>query len=755
MRVAIVTNIPAPYRLPMYERLAALPGIELELFFCSGREPDREWDLARLGVPHSFLRERLVTWRGRFIHINPDVWAKLRAFAPEVVITTGFNPTHLLAFAFARMHGARHVAMTDGTAQSEAKLTFVHRWIRRRVYHCTHAFVGASEGSFALYRQYGVPATALFKSHLCANNEAYAAASSQASREFDFIFCGRFVPGKLPLFAIEVAAATAQRLGRRVRLLLVGSGELDAAMRLSTDRVAEQVDAHFTGFARQAELPGHYARARLLLFPTVGDTWGVVANEACAAGLAVIVSPQAGVAGELVREGINGHVLPLDATLWADAAAKLLSDADGWGRMSRRSLDLVAPYTYANAAQGLADAVGHDAAQLRSAAVPSGPVRRRVVLVQRRMTHYRVPLFERMRATLGQRGIDLDVIHGDPMPGEALKGDGGRLAWAQHVPSHYVLGGRLCWQWAWPVIRGADLVIVTQENKLLLNHVLQAFRFLVPLALWGHGRNFQSHSVRGMRERLKRLLVPRSDWWFAYTEASADIVRGLGFAPERITVLNNAVDTVALAAELHALRGTGDAALRSDLGLQDGPVGLMLGSLYADKGVAFVLDAARRVRAQIADFQLLIVGDGPERALVESAVGADSWMHWAGVCRGRDKARCLRVASIVIAPFGIGLVVLDSFVAGAPMVATASHGHGPEFAYLKHGVNCVIASPEPQACAADVVALLQDEPRRTALARAGVADALGLTVDHMAERFCDGIAQCLDRHARIRTGVAA
>jgi glycosyltransferase involved in cell wall biosynthesis len=261
--------------------------------------------------------------------------------------------------------------------------------------------------------------------------------------------------------------------------------------------------------------------------------------------------------------------------------------------------------------------------------------------------------------------------------------------------------------------------------------------------------------VRGMRERLKRLLVPRSDWWFAYTEASADIVRGLGFAPERITVLNNAVDTVALAAELHALRGTGDAALRSDLGLQDGPVGLMLGSLYADKGVAFVLDAARRVRAQIADFQLLIVGDGPERALVESAVGADSWMHWAGVCRGRDKARCLRVASIVIAPFGIGLVVLDSFVAGAPMVATASHGHGPEFAYLKHGVNCVIASPEPQAYAADVVALLQDEPRRTALARAGVADALGLTVDHMAESFCDGIAQCLDRHAGIRTGVAA
>ena len=754
MRVAIVTNIPAPYRLPMYELLAATPGIELQLFFCSGREPDREWDLDRLGVPHHFLRERLIAWRGRFIHVNPDVWKSLRAFAPEVVITTGFNPTHLLAFAFARRHGARHVAMTDGTAQSEAQLTFVHRWLRRRVYRRTAAFVGASAGSFALYRQYGVPDAALFKSHLCANNEAFAAVR-QAVRDFDFIFCGRFAPGKLPLFAIEVAAATAQRLGRRVRLLLVGSGELDAAMRREASRVADRVDAHFTGFAKQAELPGHYARARVLLFPTVGDTWGVVANEACAAGLAVIVSPQAGVAGDLVLDGVNGHVLPLDAARWADAAAKLLSDGEAWARMSARSVEQVQLYTYANAARGLAGAIALAATRGRPASPHAGAPRRRVVLVQRRLTHYRVPLFERMRVLLNQRGIDLDVVRGDPMPSEALKGDGGTLAWARHVPCLYAFGGRLCWQWAWPVIRGADLVIVTQENKLLLNHLLQAFRFMVPLALWGHGRNFQSTSIGGLRERLKRLLVPRADWWFAYTEASAAVVRGLGFAPERITVVNNAVDTVALAADLHALRNIGEAELRSELGVQGGPVGLMLGSLYADKGVAFVLDAARQVRGQIADFQLLIVGDGPERPLVEAAVRADGWVHWAGALRGRDKARCLRVASIVMTPFGIGLVVLDSFVAGVPMVATASRGHGPEFVYLKHGMNCVIASPEPQAYAAEVLALLRDEPRRAALARAGAADALDLTVDHMAERFCEGIVQCLDRRATGRIEAAA
>ena len=356
-RVAMVTNIPAPYRLPMYELLAQAQGIDLKLIFCSGREPDREWDLQRLRVPHVFLRERVIAWRGRYIHANPDVWAHLRAFDPDVVVTTGFNPTHLVAFAYARFNRVRHVAMTDGTADSEARLGKLHRWLRRKVYGRSHAFVGASEGSFALYRNYGLSESALFKSHLCTDNAAFAAAAP--SRDVDLVFCGRFVAGKLPLFAIEVAQQTARLLGRRVTMLLVGSGLLDERMRDAVARSSRWIDATFAGFARQSELPAHYGRSKLMLFPTTTDTWGVVANEACAAGVPVLVSPAAGVAHELVRDGENGRVLPLEAQAWSNAAAALLSDDAAWQRMSHRCRELVQPYHYANAAAGVAAAVHH------------------------------------------------------------------------------------------------------------------------------------------------------------------------------------------------------------------------------------------------------------------------------------------------------------------------------------------------------------------------------------------------------------
>jgi glycosyltransferase involved in cell wall biosynthesis len=357
------------------------------------------------------------------------------------------------------------------------------------------------------------------------------------------------------------------------------------------------------------------------------------------------------------------------------------------------------------------------------------------------MTHYRVPLFERMRALLKLRDIDLDVVHGDPTQAERMRADGGVLPWARHVPCRYWLDGKLCWQPAWPAIRGADLVVVTQENKLLLNYQLQLRRHQVPMALWGHGKNFLTPSPNGLRERFKRLSVRHVDWWFAYTRTTADIIGALGVPAERMTVVNNAIDTASLHADLRAVEGESDAALRSRWNLADGPVGLLLGSLYAEKRIDFILDAARRVREQVPDFQLLVVGEGAQRSLLEGV----PWIRCIGAQQGLAKARCMKVSSVMLNPFGVGLVVLDSFAARLPLVATRSREHGPEFGYLKDGVNCVITPADVAAYADGVVGLLRDPQRRSALAEASADYARELTLENMAQRFCVGIEQCLDK----------
>lgn len=750
-RVAIVTNIPAPYRLPVYAALAAAPDIELRVIFCSGREPDRAWDLAEFRFDHEYLKERYASWSGRFVHFNPDAWSALARCRPDVVVTTGFNPTHLVAYAWARRHGAQHVAMTDGTRRSEATLTSLHRALRRHVYARTAAFVGASEGSFDLYRSYGVRPSAMFKSHLCANNDDFARSPDRA-RDVDLLFCGRFVELKQPLFALGVAAATARRLGRRVRMLFVGSGELEGELSAAAAQCAGDVETEFAGFARQSELPAHYARARLLLFPTLGDTWGVVANEACAAGVPVLTCEAAGVAGELVRDGESGLVLPLDGECWAEAAAWLLTDDAALAALSGRARDLVRAYTYDNAALGLAAAVRHamrgrtggwTREELRADIVPRQP-RPRVAIVQRRLTSYRVPLFERLRQLLDDRGVDLDVIVGDPKPAERLLADAGHLPWARHARCHYLWGGRLCWQRAWPALRGADLAIVTQENKLLLNFVLALQRHRLPLALWGHGRNFQAASGDAASEWLKRRLIRRADWWFAYTSLSRELVLRAGFRGDRVTVLNNSDDTEALRADLAALANESDAALRQRFGVGDGPVVLVLSSLHPGKRIGFIIETARLARLECPDLQLLVVGDGPDHGPVQDAARAHAWVTWLGARRGLDKAASLRLASVMLQPHGVGLVAVDSMVAGVPLVTLAGAGHGPEIAYLRDDSNCVIvARGGPSDCAQALLGLIRDGTRRRRLAEQCRADARQFGIEAMAERFCDGILLAL------------
>ena len=356
LKIALVVNEPPPYRIPVFNLIAQTPAIRLQVIFCCRREPNRFWDLPALAFDHVFLKERIRTVNDRYIHHNPDVLLALSRFKPDVVLGNGFNPTHLYAFAWTRFMRRAYVAMTDGTLQSEQSLSTMHRYLRRYVYQRAGAFIAASQGGLALYRSYNIPPEQCFRSCLAVDNARFHPHGTDIEKNWDFIFCGRLEAGKRPEFALEVALQSAIRLGRRVRVLFAGSGSQEAELRTRAGHLADWLSVHFHGFASQAELPRLYRSSKIFLFPTRADVWGVVANEACAAGLPVIVSPFAGVAEELVVDEHNGFVRPLDISAWTDCAVSLLENPHRMRAMGERSLLLVEPYCFESAATGIVDA---------------------------------------------------------------------------------------------------------------------------------------------------------------------------------------------------------------------------------------------------------------------------------------------------------------------------------------------------------------------------------------------------------------
>lgn len=357
IRVSLITNIPAPYRVPVFDRLAAMPDIDLTVVYAARTEPDRSWDLPALNHPHRFLRERIHrTRKHRFIHNNPDVFPLLRSLSPDVVVTGGFNPTHLYGFAYAKLFARKHVAMTDGTIRSEAELGGIHRFARHAVFARSAAFVAASRASRALMVARGAPESKIFLSPLCANASVAWTSAGAMLRNFDLLFSGRLVTVKNPLFAMEVAVGIADKLGRRVSLAMLGDGPLEAALRLRASEIRDRVEVTLAGNVAQVDLPHWFGSARLFLFPTSWDPWGVVANEACTAGLPTIISPHAGAAGELIVDGRNGHVRDLDVGQWVTASVNILTDPERHMLFSKEAVRRVQPYNFESAAQGIATA---------------------------------------------------------------------------------------------------------------------------------------------------------------------------------------------------------------------------------------------------------------------------------------------------------------------------------------------------------------------------------------------------------------
>ncbi|MGD0959414.1 MAG: glycosyltransferase family 4 protein [Methylomonas sp.] len=359
IKAVIVTNVPAPYRVPVWRRVAEAEGIELELIFCAPAHIDTATRPDDYGFSMHFLSGRYFAMQRRFMHYDLNVWSLLNRLKPDVVITTGYIPTFLFAFAWAYRHGVPHIAMNDGTVESERRLTTLHRWIRKLVYRHSDAFVGACAASRALFKQYGIPPERIHLSYLCADNDKFTC--PPADNPADFIFCGRFISHKRPLFAIQVAYHTAMRLGRKTVIDFVGSGIMEAELHDFAAKYSQYVDCRFQGYATQQELPHRYAAARIFLFPSEWDPWGVVANEACAAGLPVIVSPYPGVVNELLIDGFNAYVRDLDIELWVNAAVDLLSDETLYRRFSDNARSRVATYSYDNSALGLINAINQAA----------------------------------------------------------------------------------------------------------------------------------------------------------------------------------------------------------------------------------------------------------------------------------------------------------------------------------------------------------------------------------------------------------
>jgi glycosyltransferase involved in cell wall biosynthesis len=101
-------------------------------------------------------------------------------------------------------------------------------------------------------------------------------------------------------------------------------------------------DVRFAGFVPQQEKALYYLLCDLFILPSitlkVPEEWGLVVNEAMSVGKPVIVTDSVGCAYELVKNNVNGLIVPeKDIEALSSAAIRLLSDDEARARMGKES----------------------------------------------------------------------------------------------------------------------------------------------------------------------------------------------------------------------------------------------------------------------------------------------------------------------------------------------------------------------------------------------------------------------------------
>ncbi|MBN1268934.1 MAG: glycosyltransferase family 4 protein [Kiritimatiellae bacterium] len=161
-----------------------------------------------------------------------------------------------------------------------------------------------------------------------------------------FLFSGVMVKRKGADLLLDAFRQVADKFPRAA-LLLLGNGELRAELEASVpgplrDRV------HFAGQVDYKDLPAYFAAADVFVLPSRHDGWGVVVNEACAAGLPVITTRAVGAARDLVRDGHNGFVIARDdVKSLAEKMAFFALDPERAREFGARSLEIIGGFTLA------------------------------------------------------------------------------------------------------------------------------------------------------------------------------------------------------------------------------------------------------------------------------------------------------------------------------------------------------------------------------------------------------------------------
>jgi glycosyltransferase involved in cell wall biosynthesis len=296
-----MTNIPTPYRMALWRALAS--EVRLLVVCLAASESNREWRVALpndvplriLGVPA--IRQQV---EGALYAPSRSIRRVIREARPNAIVLDGWeSPAFLQARWVASREQTPVVASYRSTLDSHRFNRGPVAWLRRWFFHHVDSVLTAGPASTHAVEAMGVPRDAIVTGFNSVDVEAFAAGTRLCRKVakprigHTFLYVGQLIQRK----NIDAAfVAFAQIRNEDDRFFVVGSGPEgprleQLAMSLGIGKAVE-----FCGHREGPGLLEAYGNGHTLVLPSTEEIWGLVVNEALAAGMHSVVSSRAGIA---------------------------------------------------------------------------------------------------------------------------------------------------------------------------------------------------------------------------------------------------------------------------------------------------------------------------------------------------------------------------------------------------------------------------------------------------------------------------
>lgn len=335
VRVLVLHNSLSPYRIPLFEEISKSSELHVDFLFSRVREVDRLWQFdTNLGFNYTVIKAPELRIKNKVLCF----WVGVKGFSKKYdlfVINDHINIPEFAVLCYAKIFRKpilRWIATTENSIQLESKLSqIIKAWLNR---NSTIILVPGSEA-----RDYALKTTdSKVPVMICNNvvdNKLFSVVRSYKEKDIhgrreQLNLCGTVISyfGQLvPRKGLDVLIDAIKKLPDDLEfsLLLVGEGELlSEAEKVFLNKKAKLVA---TGYVKPEILPEYYSLIDVFVLPSHVDTWGMVVNEAMAAGKPVICSTGAGAHRDLISHGKSGFIFDKnDSQMLSEQLLKVIKD---------------------------------------------------------------------------------------------------------------------------------------------------------------------------------------------------------------------------------------------------------------------------------------------------------------------------------------------------------------------------------------------------------------------------------------------